>query len=98
MKDKTKVTLHRGGYKKAPYFECTPDQWKEYTKGMSERGVRSLANMLAHHMLLLERIEEGWLLTRCDYIKAVLAGTRKSAYAFCSNDGDVDYSFQGTVI
>lgn len=86
-----------GGSSNFPYFECTTAQWETYTNGMSEKGKKSLASMLAHHCLLVRRFEEGWLLTRADMISSFMNGKRETPWAFCHNDGSHSYSFTGKV-
>lgn len=70
-----------------PYFECTAEQWERHTKGMTERGKRRLANMLAHHCLLARRDELGWIITRFDLIQS------GKPWWHVSNDGDLTYDY-----
>jgi len=73
---------------KFPYMECSPKQWETYTEGMTERGKRQLANMLAHHMLLARRDRFGWWLTRDDLID------KGKPYWYVSNDGELTYDYK----
>jgi hypothetical protein len=93
MKLQKKAKFERGD---SPYFECTPEQWEEYTKYMTEQGKRSLGNALAHSFLLAKRYENGWLLTRHDLIEDVVAGRRKYPWAFVPNDGRTIYAYDPT--
>lgn len=81
------VVYDAGLYSSRPYFECTPEQWERHTKGMAEKGVRLLANMLAHHCLLARRDDRGWIITRFDLIRS------GKPWWHVSNEGVLTYDY-----
>lgn len=74
-------------HEKAPYFECTAEQWERHTKGMTASGKHALANLLAHHCLLVRRDNFGWIVTRFDLINS------GKPFWHVSNDGVLTYDY-----
>lgn len=91
MSDKIVLTkLKEYDYKTTvvyPYYDASSSTYDKMTNGMSDAGKKSLANMLAHHLMPIQRYAEGWLLTRVDMIDRFTKGELPSPYAFCHNDG-----------
>lgn len=82
------MVVHDAGWAKSyPYFDCRPEQWAQHTEGMTDRGKQTLANMLAHHCLLAQRDDLGWILTRFDLIN------KGRPYWHVSNDGELTYDY-----
>lgn len=52
---------------KYPYFSPPQDVYDFMTRDLSLEGKRAFANAVAHHMIPVQKVDEGWLMTRSDH-------------------------------
>lgn len=79
--------------KKYPLFDPGMDIWEHMMAEFDDKGKSQMGNQVAHHMIPVQRINDGWLLTRADYARGEGWRNGKPKIMLVEWDGKLTYDY-----